>query len=169
MKTAAILLLLSVPAFADESIDPPAKIVGVDAALVLPVGDYGKVANAGAGALVRLEVPVGTGFVFGRAGVIAHAVNDNYDGSLTFVPIYAGYRHPIGASAYIAGELGITFGWATVDTGFGQMTDSDSELGVMLSAGMRRGKLDLRGGLFLPDADDAMGLMASAGYDFASF
>ena len=29
--------------------------------------------------------------------------------------------------------------------------------------------LDLRGGLFLPDTDDLMGLMASLGYDFASF
>jgi hypothetical protein len=174
MKSVLVVCLIAFasPAFAEEAplVEQQRKTFGIDAAVVVPVGDYGEVATLGGGALVRLEVPVGTGFVYGRAGVILHALDDRFEGSLTFVPIYAGYRHPLGDNGmYLAGELGITLGFATLDTPLGEMSDSDSELGVMLSAGMRRGKLDLRGGLFMPDADDAMGLMASAGYDFASF
>jgi hypothetical protein len=156
---------------ADEVIEQPRNIVGVDAALVVPVGDYGEAANLGGGALVRLEFPVSTGgYVFGRTGIIFHTLKVGDSGTLTFVPLYVGYRHPLGTGgAYVAGEIGITLGYASVDTSLGRMSDSDSELGAMFSAGMRRGKLDLRGGLFLPDTDDAMGLMASAGFDFAGF
>lgn len=164
------MLVIATPAFAEEApLQPPAKIIGIDAALVVPVGNYGDVAQLGAGALARFEVPIGTGFVYGRAGVIAHVLKDDFEGSLTLVPLYAGYRHPIAANgAYLAGELGITLGFVTVDTPLGEMSDPDSELGILLSAGMRRGKLDVRGGLFMPDADDAMGLIATLGYDFAS-
>ena len=55
------------------------------------------------------------------------------------------------------------------DTAFGRMSASDSKLGFTLGGGLRRGPLDLRAGLFAPDVDHALGLMASAGYDFAAF
>ena len=151
---------------------PPAPIarntLGVDALAVVPVGDYANAADVGVGAGIRLEVPAGGGFITGRIGALFHS--GAYDGNLTLVPAYAGYRQPIGTGgAYLAGELGITFAWATVDTGFGQATASDSEVGMLLSAGLRRGALDLRAGLFAPDLDDAVGLIGTAGYDFAAF
>jgi hypothetical protein len=165
------LVAFTSPVLAEEVLEAPKTLLGVDAAVVVPVGDYGDVATLAAGAMARLEFPVGRGYVFGRAGVLMHALQDEFEGSLTFVPIYGGYRYPIDPSSglYVAGEVGITLGFAEVETQFGMASDSDSELGLMLSAGMRRGKLDLRGGLFLPDSDDLMGLMASLGYDFASF
>ena len=177
MKIAAAILVLfatSTPALADEALavraTTPPKTIGVDAMAVLPVGDYADVANLGLGVLGRLEVPAGTGFVTGRAGVIFHAMKPDVDASLTLIPLYAGYRQPLGTGgAYVAGELGLTLGYATVDTPFGSMSDSDSELGFSLMAGLRRGTLDLRAGLFAPDLDDALGLVASAGYDFAAF
>ena len=105
--------------------------------------------------------------------MIAHQVNDNNIGmtSLTFVPVFAGYRQPVGTGGmYVAGELGITFGYASADTGrFGSVSDSDSEFGFTLSAGLRRGSLDLRAGLFAPDLDDVHGFMGSVGFDFAAF
>ena len=165
------LVAFATPALADEPLEAPKNIIGVDAAVVVPVGDYGDVATLAGGAMARIEVPLGRGFVFGRAGVLMHLLEDGIEGSMTFVPIYGGYRYPIDPSSglYVAGEVGITLGYFEVDTQFGMASDSDSELGMMLSAGMRRGKLDVRGGLFLPDTDDLMGLMASLGYDFASF
>jgi len=177
MKIAAatlVLLATSTPALADEALGvratTPAKTIGVDAMAVMPVGDYGDVANLGMGVLGRLEVPAGTGFVTGRAGVIFHVMKPDVDASLTLIPIYAGYRQPFGTGgAYVAGELGLTIGYATIDTPFGSMSDSDSEIGFSLMAGLRRGALDLRAGLFAPDLDDALGLVASAGYDFAAF
>jgi hypothetical protein len=176
MKLAALLLLVAAtPAFADEAIvagAPPPKTLGIDAVAVLPVGDYADVARFGIGATARLEIPVGAGFVTGRLGAIFHQVNDNGGltdaASLTLIPAYVGYRYPLG-QLYVAGELGITFAYASVDTPYGSMSDSDSELGLALMAGVRHGALDVRAGLFAPDADDALGVLASAGYDFAAF
>jgi hypothetical protein len=51
------------------------------------------------------------------------------------------------------------------------MSDSDTNFGMTLGAGYRMGKLDLRGGLYFPDVDnagDAMGIMATVGYDVSS-
>lgn len=142
--------------------------LGIDAIAVVPVGDYANVSDLGVGAGVRLELRAGSGFVTGRLGALFHT--GDFTGSLTLVPAYAGYRHPIGTGgAYIAGELGITFAWASVQTQFGEASASDSELGMLLSAGLRRGALDLRAGLFAPDLDDAIGLIGTAGYDFAAF
>lgn len=176
MKTILALALVTVTsttALADEALlatAPPPKTLGLDAMAVVPIGDYGNAANVGIGALGRLEVPAGPGFVTGRAGVIFHAMNSRVDASLTFVPIYAGYRYPVGTGGgYLAGELGVTIAFGTVDTQFGSMSASDSELGATFMAGLRRGSLDLRAGLFTPDLDDAFGLLASAGYDFAAF
>jgi len=177
MKIAAATLTLVAtlsPAFADQAIatqaTPPHKTIGVDAMAVMPVGDYGDAANVGIGALGRLEVPVGSGFVTGRAGVIFHSMNTNADASLTLIPLFGGYRQPIGTSgAYLAGELGLTLAYASVDTPFGSMSDSDSEVGFSLMGGYRRGALDFRAGLFAPDMDDLLAFVASAGYDFAAF
>jgi hypothetical protein len=147
----------------------PRTTLGVDGVGVLPVGDYGRVATLGVGVLGRLELPAGPGLVTGRLGAIFHAVSDANAG-LSLVPIYAGYRMPLGAAGgYLAGELGVTVIIGTVDTGFGRMSASDSKLGLTLGGGWRRGALDLRAGLFAPDIDHAVGLMASAGYDFAAF
>ena len=152
---------------------PRRNTLGVDALGVVPVGDYADLATLGIGASARLEIPAGSGFVTGRLGAIFHSMNDRgADGtSLTLIPAYVGYRYPLAPSGfYLAGEVGVTFAYMTVDTnGFGTASDSDSELGLALMAGLRRGQLDLRAGLFSPDADDAVGLLASAGYDFASF
>lgn len=174
--TAATLVLLATvtPALADEAIATQTTVrprtLGVDAMAVMPVGDYGDAANAGIGVLGRLEVPAGPGFVTGRAGVIFHSMSSNVDGSLTLIPIYAGYRYPFGTSgAYVAGEIGLTLGYMSVDTPFGSMSDSDSEIGLSAMAGWRRGTLDLRAGLFAPDTDDLLAFVASAGYDFAAF
>jgi len=40
---------------------------------------------------------------------------------------------------------------------------------MTLGGGLRKGQLDLRAGLFLPDVGDAVGIMGSVGYDFSSF
>jgi len=142
--------------------------IGVDGAVVVPVGNYANVATVGVGALARIEVPAGAGFFTGRAGVIAHA--SRVDSMLTLVPLYAGYRLPLGTSgAYLAGELGLTVGFATVDTPFGRMSASDTELGLTLGGGLKRGALDLRAGLFAPDVNNAVALIGTVGYDFAAF
>ncbi len=169
----ALTSLVAVTASADEAIyaaAAPQKTLGVDAMAVLPVGDYAHAATLGLGILGRFEAPAGPGFITGRGGVIFHAMNTSADASLTFVPLYAGYRFPFGTSgAYLAGELGLTLAFGTVDTALGSMSASDTEIGFTLMAGWRKKSLDFRAGLFAPDAGDVIGLVASAGYDFAAF
>jgi hypothetical protein len=152
---------------------PAQRTIGVDGVVVLPLGDYADLATLAFGALGRVEFPVGHKLsVTGRAGVLYHLLDSDVDGSLWFVPVYGGVRYGFGAGPdgfYVAGELGITFGFASVDTGVGTASDSDSELGMTLGGGMRRGALDIRAALFLPDVGEDPGVMGSVGYDFASF
>ena len=177
MKTAITLALLSLStaALADDAAvtatAPAPKTVAVDALGIVPIGDYGEVATLGVGVSARLEVPMDRGFVTGRLGGIFHAMDDRVgDASWMLFPIYAGYRYPVHANgAYVAGELGLTYSRVSMETAFGKMSDSTTEVGLALTAGMRRGALDVRGGLFAPSIDDAWGLILSAGYDFASF
>ena len=145
--------------------------IGIDGVAVLPVGDYGDAAALAFGPVGRLEIPAGPGFVTGRFGVLFHLVEDALDGTtLLFFPLYGGYRYPVGTGqAYLVGELGLTFAHARVDTALGSGSDTETELGATLGGGLRRGQLDLRAGLFLPDLGDAIGIMGSIGYDFASF
>lgn len=176
MKLAFALVLATVSvAHADDTTlqaAAPQRTLGIDGAVVMPFGNYADAAGVGAGAFGRLEFPVSTGgFVTARIGLIAHQVDATMGGSLMFVPIYGGYRQPLGpGGAYLAGELGITFGYASVNTGqFGRVSDTDSELGITLMAGLRKGALDFRAGLFAPDIDDVHGFMASLGYNFSAF
>lgn len=168
-----LVLVIARTASAQEAVvasAPPPNTLGADAIAVVPVGDYANLATVGVGVAARLEIPAGPGLITGHVGAIFHAVNNSSNTSLTMLPIYAGYRFPFGASnVYLAGELGATVIFASVSTPLGSMSDSDTQLGVALMAGYRYGALDLRAGLFAPDIDDAVGLMASAGYDFVAF
>jgi len=180
LATAAAVALacaVAIPATARAQGEPTARprTVGVDAVVVLPLGDYGKVATLALGALARVEVPMSEKLsITGRAGALYHLLDSGVAGSLIFVPIYGGARYSLGAGAdgpYVAGELGVTIAFASVDTGFGTASDSDSKLGGSLGAGLRRGALDVHAALFIPDLGHAgdPGLMGSVGYDFAAF
>jgi hypothetical protein len=170
------LAVLALPsaAFAQDAARP--KTLGVDAAVVLPLGDYGEVATLGVGALVRFELPLQPQLaITARAGALYHIMDEDAgDASFLLVPIYGGARYSLGAGGeglYLAGEIGLTWGRVSVDTGFGTASDTDTELGLTLGAGFRQGKLDFRGQLFIPDLGEAEdpGVMGTVGFDFTSF
>jgi hypothetical protein len=157
-----VLASVTVPAVADPAPSPARITLGADGVVVLPIGDYANAASLAVGALGRLEVPAGPGFATVRGGAIFHALKT--DGSLVFVPIYGGFRLPIGdGGLYAAGELGVTLAFASA----GGASASDQRLGLTATIGLRRGPIDLRAGLFLPDVDHTAGLVGSLGYDFA--
>jgi hypothetical protein len=154
---------------AQPAAESRAGIIGVDAMIVLPVGDYGDGTELALGPIGRAEFPAGPGYITGRFGVLYHLTEVD-DTTLLFLPLYGGFRYPIGGGqAYVAGEIGITIGYLRADTPLGSGSDTDTELGMSLSAGLRKGQLDLRGGLFLPDLDDLVAIFGSVGFDFASF
>lgn len=149
---------------------PPApRTFGVDAVVGLPTGDYGQFADLAFGALARVEVPSGALTFTGRSGVVLHAL-DSSDASLVYVPIYAGVRYPLTATGlFLAGELGLTVAHATVNTGFGEASDTDTELGGSFGLGLRSGSLTFLGGLLIPDLGDALAIGGSVGFDLTTF
>jgi hypothetical protein len=176
-----LVLVIAVPVASAQdatiAAQMPRREIGVDGATVLPVGDYGEVATLGIGALGRVDFPIAPQLaVTARAGVVFHLLEDGLEGSLTLVPIYGGIRYFLssavpGEGPYLAAETGITIGFAEVDTGFGTASDSDSEIGATAGAGYKRGALDFRGGLFIPDLGEAddLAIMGSVGFGFATF
>jgi hypothetical protein len=176
LRFALALSLVSIPAAAFAQDAPRPKTLGVDAAVVLPIGDYGDLATLGFGALARFEIPLQPQLsITIRGGVILHIMDEAAgDASFFMVPLYGGARYSLGAAGqgvYLAGEAGLTYGHVSVDTGFGTASDSETELGVTLGAGFRQGALDFRGQLFIPDLSEAddLGIMGTVGYDFAAF
>jgi len=173
--SAIALAVVVTPAVAFADGELPPRTIGVDAAVVLPLGDYGDIATLAVGALARVEVPIANKLaITGRVGALYHLTKEEFDGTLLFFPIYGGAKYNLGAGPdglYLAGELGITIGYASADTGFGTASDTDSELGMTLGAGFRKGALDVRGALFIPDLSEAddPGIMGSVGFDFSTF
>jgi len=166
----AASLAIAAPASADEAVVATAArpTLAVDALAVVPVGDDANAASVGGGAAARFEVPIGPVFATACAGIVGNVMRS--DSSLTMLPFYAGVRAPLGASgAYVAGELGLTYMIGSVDTQFGRASASDTKLGLAAWAGYRRRSLDLRAGLFAPDAGNALAVIASAGIDVAAF
>lgn len=180
MKRSFVLasLLISNVALADG------KTIGIDGGVAVPTGDWGDAVGFGIGALARFEMPLKDKLVFtARAGYIQHMakeaggdVGGDASSTTSQIPLFGGIRYAFkqGATSaiYGAAELGFVNYRVSTDVGGMSMSGSDTNLGMTLGAGYRTGKLDLRGGLYFPDVDnagDAMGVMATAGYDISSF
>lgn len=166
--TTSALVLATSLASAQPAPEPAPRTLGLDAFVGLPTGDYGQYADLAFGALVRAEVPLGTFTFTGRSGAVFHAL-DSSEASLLYVPIYAGVRYPLTPGGlFFAGELGLTVAYASVDTGLGEASDTDTELGGSLGLGLRSGSLTFTGGLFIPDLGDALAIGGSVGFDLTS-
>src|SRR5436305_816153 len=103
----AVVLCLAARTAAAE--DEPDRVIGVDAAAVLPLSDYGEAATLGFGALGRLVWPIGPVDLTARAGVLIH-VGAPSGTSLTLFPIYGGAQLPLdaGRTYFVEAELGPT-------------------------------------------------------------
>ena len=179
MTVAAITLAtLTAPAAAQ----PEAEITTVqrprtltaDPIVSIPIGDAENAAGIGFGASGTLNFPINANLdVTGRLGLIYHLPKN--DIQVILVPIYGGVRYrlsPFERSLYGAAEAGITWGRASVDTGFGEASDSDAELGGTLGVGYATPGFDIRASLMFPDlgeADDALAIVGSISFRLADF
>jgi hypothetical protein len=159
----------------DESGDAVAfdktKVIGVDGAAVLPVGDWGDGAGIGVGALGRLDIPVLPKLtVTVRAGLVYHMPKDvmGTDVSTMEIPVLGGVRYAFRPNLYGASELGLVWIRTSLDGGGMSQSDSNTELGMSLAGGWRSGKLDVRAGVYFPEVADAMGMFVTVGYDVSS-
>jgi hypothetical protein len=154
--------------------EKPKFTVGADAAVVPPMGDWGDIAGIGFGGLARLEYAFADAIsLTGRIGYIHHLPTETggLDLSTTEIPVLAGAKYMLG-SAYVAGEVGMVNFGAEACLDDKCSDDSETKLGLTAGAGYRLSGLDLRAQLFVPslgDLGDIQALMATVGYDFASF
>lgn len=143
----------------------PGKTLGVDGVFVLPLGDYADVASAAFGAFGRFEFGINAALsVTARAGLLYNLTKGDGDFTLLMIPILGGVKYNIGTSGLFAhAEVGITH---TRFSG-GGLTATETKLSFQGGAGYQMGKIQLRGGIYYIASDPAaMGIMASAGFDF---
>lgn len=144
-----------------------AKVIAVDGAAIVPVGDWSDGAGIGIGALARLTVPVAAKIaITGHAGLIYHLSKGSMgaDAQTIEVPILGGVRYAFTPKIYAAGELGLVYLRTSISSGGSSMSGSDTKLGLAFAAGYRTGKLEARAGLYFPDTD-VMGIFATVGWD----
>ena len=164
---------LAAPSLAFTDDPPPVgNILGVDAVLSFPVGDYGDFADASLGALARIEFPLKPNLsITGRLGFILD-IGEPGGFDTSYIPIYGGVKSTLSGSGtnklFAFGELGATIVRATAEFQGVESSDSETKLGLTGGIGYHMGKVQLRAGLWFPslgDADDGFGLMANVGYD----
>lgn len=159
--------------------------IGVDAAFVLPVGDYADGVDAALGLFGRVEFGLNPQlFVTGRLGFLHHIIDQaegGLDFSLTMVPIYGGIRYnfaPSGEGPFLAGEAGFNNIRFSASVGDVEVSDSETKVSFNIGGGFQTGKISFRGSLFFTaevgedangDGTNLTGLMATIGYDFARF
>ena len=175
---AAIAASLLVPAIAHA--DPPlGNDVAADAVLVVPFGGWSQQTGIGAGASVRLRVPMSAyTTITARLAAIWHAPET--DGALTIglveLPLVGGARYyvtePGAARAFLAGEVGVVLQRGTIAQGGATDAQWRFVFGSSLGAGVELGRWELAASVWLPDVahvDDAAAAMITAGASFASW
>jgi hypothetical protein len=174
-----LVLVLARSASADP--DPvPTRTIAIDGAVAVPTGDWGDAIGAGFGGLIRFENRLAPDLVLtGRAGYLQHLAKDSQlgagDTSVGEVPLLFGLRYdlmrgPMG-SLYGAAEIGLVTLVATVDLGGATASSSQTNAAALLGVGCHIQKVDVRGGLWLPDlgrVNDTVAVMLTVGVDVAS-
>ena len=177
-------LILSAALLSPSVAQAEDMLVGVDGALVLPLGDWADVTGIGFGALGRFEYELEPSLsLTARAGYITHLEkNEHYKTSE--LPLLGGVR--LGLSnqpdgVYVAGELGLvnfTLRRPVAGAVFGsggeldERSDSELKVGAAGGVGYRSGKIDGRASVFVVsvgDLEETFGLLATIGYNFAEF
>lgn len=171
--TVGLVLAAGGTAFAQASGEEGArkKSVGADVGMLVPIGDYGDL-NFGFGVFGRVEVPVLPHVVLtGRVGYL-YFTGAPSGVSFSLIPALVGLRYDVkqtGQGVFLLGELGVTDARSSI-SGLGSNSSWNPSFG--LGAGYALGKISVRGTLFVPDtghAQDSLGALLSAGYDFAAF
>ncbi len=186
MKSLAIFAFTLIPSLAfaqttTESTEPTAppaetsastggggKILGVDGAFMLPIGDFGDAAGIGIGALLRFEMALDAKLsLTARAGYIHHLEKNSI--SFSQIPVMAGAKYMLTDTLYGAAELGFVRAAVSAEAFGMTFEDDETNLAMNLGVGMPVGPLDVRAGLNILDlgnAGESMAVAISAGYNF---
>ncbi|MBA2540832.1 MAG: hypothetical protein H0V17_14430 [Deltaproteobacteria bacterium] len=136
----------------------PARSIGIDAAIVLPMSDYADDAKIGFGAFARAELPRSELFAFTlRGGALLHVPAENRD-ALLLVPLLAGVQFAFAKPRFVAVDAGLMFRYAG---------EAAAAAGLAFGGGYRSGRISARAEFLVPDlgaADSTAGVLASFGF-----
>ncbi len=136
----------------------PAKTIGIDGAVILPLSDYADDAKLGFGLLLRYEIPrSGVFSITLRTGGLGHLAAERRDTLLLF-PGFVGIQVRFADRWFFTADAGIMFRY---------QGDSAAAIGVAFGVGYRKGKGSVRGEILVPDlgtADSTAGLMIAVGF-----
>ncbi len=179
IRPALALAVVARVAAADPA---PAKHLGVDATLSVPLSPWIHATGIGGGGSVWLHVPV-TPLVeiTARLGATVHAdrpIGDLAPGArsrLSEVPLLGGARYRLTdgiVRGYLEGEVGLIF--RRVDVDVKGLTDDSARirLASSLGAAIEVDRFELRGAVWLADLsnlNDDIGVIASVGARFYEF
>jgi hypothetical protein len=115
------------------------------AEVVLPLGDFGDVANAGFGASLGYDYAATEKLkIGGLVGYTFLLVDDVLgDLNLSMIPVQASIKYGVSEKAYLQGLLGIHAFRASADLGGAKISETESEFSFGLGAGVTLGKVDL--------------------------
>lgn len=151
---------------------PKTITLGASGFGAMPIGDLGDAVDMGIGVVASIDYPINPQLeVTGRIGYI-HFVTDADGFSFSNIPLWGGVRYflnPDPESVYLHGESGFNMFRVSVDTQFGDASDSETELALNLLAGKKFGSLVAEGGLYigsLDEVDDTLMIGGTIGKTF---
>ncbi len=171
MKSTALLACLGLVfvtfggvAHADHHENAATPTISADASVILPLGDFADFSSLGFGASGTFNFPLNANLTAtGRAGLIFHLTEID-DTSLLVIPLLGGAKYNIGTSGvYAAGELGLFYGRVSS----GDVSDSNTDIGITAGAGYDLGVADVRAGIQVYDLgelDSSLSLFATASF-----
>ena len=139
LLVAVLFLVTTVAAFAQKG--DIGISVGVEGAL--PVGDWSDGYSIGVGGSLKGLYGISdAGQVTLTVGYDRFGVKD-FDGSLSLVPVLAGYRHTF-SSLYVEPQIGISAQKSKIEMGeFGDVSASTTDFSFAIGAGYLVGPMDL--------------------------
>lgn len=152
---------------------------GVDAALAIPMGNWGNVAGLGIGVLGHVEHPIQDKlYMTGRAGFIYHFGESNQviSTSVWEIPILAGVKYFVMPEVFLTGEAGFDVMHVSTEmksaaaAAIGAQSSHSATkfyFAINLGAGYQINQnLNVRASFYFVNPFDATEFMVGAGYSF---
>ena len=163
------------------SADPPKHVVAVDLMFVVPVDEYGDVADAGFGTIGRYDHRMGDKLILtGRIGPVFHSSAIG-GGHLFMLTALGGMRYDLDpnkrSGTFFTTTLGVNHVRQSVETMNVRLSDSSTSFCLDIGGGFQAGPIQFRGTIFYTphvgasatgDTANYLGLALTLGYDIVT-
>lgn len=181
VRPLVVLLLVTGVASAEPAPPaPPKQMVAVDLMFVLPVDEYGDVADLGFGTIGRYDHRIGDKLILtGRAGPVFHKAQ--FETRLFMLTALAGMRYDLDpnrrSGTFFTWTLGVNHVREAVESMNVKLSDSSTSFCIDIGGGFQAGPVQFRGTIFYTphvgaslggDRTNYLGLALTLGYDIVA-